>query len=167
MNYEPIQVHVSEPETSEGVVDGKWMVITEEGLGNVVFYPFDYKERADDFFDKQLFARILFDPDLQEVRTGGMNPLALSSIRCSKQQKSEGIIEGKWMVVTEQGLGNICFYPFSDEKKARVLFDRLVFSRVLLDPARQEVSTGGFNPLSLYNIRNKVANTSTVSSSVW
>mmetsp|Transcript_8565 Transcript_8565/g.10281 ORF Transcript_8565/g.10281 Transcript_8565/m.10281 type:complete len:169 (-) Transcript_8565:804-1310(-) len=167
MSYEPIEVEEASQETSSGMVEGRWMVVMEEGMGNIKYYPFDYKDAADRFFASQSFSRILFDLDGEAVSTGGLNPFALSSIRCAVNSQSDGFIEGKWMVAVEKGLGNVCFFPFRTEDKARSFFDSLVFSRVLIDSNKIEVASGGVNPISLYNIRRKISNSNTLSSSVW
>lgn len=68
---------------SEGALRGKWMVLTEEGFHNVVFYPFETEAEARRFFYDLRASRpkILFDSLGLEIKSGGWNPLALPTIR--------------------------------------------------------------------------------------
>jgi len=65
-----------------------WLVMTEEGVGNVKTYEFAFEQSARDFFDSRWVARILVDPQSTEVSgKHGMNPFALRRIRESMLQK--------------------------------------------------------------------------------
>jgi hypothetical protein len=66
-----------------GVRHGRWMVITEEGIGNLINYTFQTEEQAWEFFHKHwcFIARIIFDPCANELSSAGWNGLALPTIR--------------------------------------------------------------------------------------
>ena len=68
---------------SHGVKPGKWMVLTEEGWGNVVFYPFESQEGAHRFFYELRASRpkSLLNTEGQEQLTGGWNSFALPTLR--------------------------------------------------------------------------------------
>lgn len=75
------------------------------------------------------------------------------------------------MVLVEEGIGNVCHYPFYDEKTAVEFFDSLKLSRILLgnfhlgnydkvtellDPDRNELrSSSALNPFALNTLRMK------------
>ena len=73
---------------SEGVSHGTWMVVTEEGIGNVKFYCFETEEHARHFFTHfRISARILLDMDGQERDTKGWNYAALCTLRRRLEQQ--------------------------------------------------------------------------------
>ena len=79
-----------QPDRCYGVKHGMWMVLMEEGWGNVVFYPFQLEDQAALFWDmvqrdRPSRPRIMFGPDGGEVCSGGWNPLALPTIRSRHQ----------------------------------------------------------------------------------
>ncbi|KAG1658656.1 hypothetical protein FOA52_007862 [Chlamydomonas sp. UWO 241] len=63
----------------------KFMVVTEEGWGNVRFYPFDCEDVSRRFFHDPpvLLAKVMFSSDGRELRAGGWNWLAHITIRRS------------------------------------------------------------------------------------
>ena len=79
-----------QPGRCYGVKQGMWMVLMEEGWGNVVFYPFQARDEAAAFWDlvqrdRPSRPRIMFEPDGSEVCSGGWNPFALPTIRSRHQ----------------------------------------------------------------------------------
>eukprot|EP00242_Pyramimonas_sp_CCMP2087_P003591 CAMPEP_0198231974 /NCGR_PEP_ID=MMETSP1445-20131203/115483_1 /TAXON_ID=36898 /ORGANISM="Pyramimonas sp., Strain CCMP2087" /LENGTH=926 /DNA_ID=CAMNT_0043912617 /DNA_START=110 /DNA_END=2887 /DNA_ORIENTATION=- len=78
----------------------------------------------------------------------------------STQQRSHGARHGKWMVVTEEGIGNIRFYPFETEAESCQFFRTCWCSRARLDPSGKELETGGWNPLAINNIRRNYGGSS-------
>lgn len=72
-------------------------------------------------------------------------------------QPSEGSLRGKWMVLTEEGIHNVVFYPFETEAEARRFFYDLRASRpkILFDSLGLEIESGGWNPLALPTIRGQ------------
>jgi len=61
------------PEKTEGTEQGRWMVVTEEGWGNVVFYLFNSEEEATRYFDGMFIrARALLDPFGRGLRSAGL-----------------------------------------------------------------------------------------------
>ena len=77
-------VVVGKRPSAHGVKEGKWMVLTEEGPGNVVFYPFDCEEHAWNFFNhgcQVWLARVIFDASGHERNAAGWNGWANDTIR--------------------------------------------------------------------------------------
>ena len=74
---------ISTPRAVEGAQRGKWMVLTEEGWGNVVFYMCESEAQAYRFFYNLRVSRpkVLFDPSGEEKESGGWNQYALPTIR--------------------------------------------------------------------------------------
>ena len=70
-----------EPEQSEGLKTGKWMVITEEGSAGVRFYSFESQELAWRYFNDSWHARIILNESGEEREAGGVNGLARQNIR--------------------------------------------------------------------------------------
>jgi len=93
-----------------------------------------------------------------EVEHGGV-PMGCNTIRGHVTAKSPGFACGHWMVVTEEGAGNVVFYPFASEVEASRFYESLFSSRprILFDPAANELRTGGWNPFALSTIRTRVA----------
>ena len=73
--------HGQEPKQSVGTQRGKWMVVTEEGIGNVRFYDFDSQEMAWRYFNDSWHARIILNEHGKEKQAGGPNTAALNTIR--------------------------------------------------------------------------------------
>ena len=74
-----------------GIGSGKWMLATEQGPGNVVFYLFDTKAAACRAFSEvpRILARILYDPAKNEMCAGGWNPFANQTIRRRVNESKE------------------------------------------------------------------------------
>ncbi|CAE7714499.1 IFI27 [Symbiodinium necroappetens] len=60
---------------------GKWMLGTEEGVHNVLFYEFSDEPTAVHAFDDVKTSRILFNKEHREVRCAGLNFNAIETIR--------------------------------------------------------------------------------------
>ena len=83
-----------------GVHKDHWMVVTEEGIWNVFFYPFPTESQARQFFDsvhkqRTYLARILYDAAGREVEAGGWISWALTTIRenhCGPVDKCGGLV---------------------------------------------------------------------------
>lgn len=155
---------------------GKWTVATEQGVGNVFFYPFDGEDEAGWYFDTLSCCRVMYDPWAAERRRAGINRGALRNIRKaylvgldtvhdlqsewsprarSQSPSSEssvsvaGDIQGSWTVVTEDGVNNMKFYSYDEERLAQRAFKKyLCRSRILYDPSGLEVARGGWNVLA-------------------
>jgi len=125
---------------------GKWVVATEEGIGNVRFYPFASEVEARFHFSSLVStSRVLFDPDRNEHQRDGANIGAFSTIRnrFALPLTNPG---GTWMLVTEEGTGNVKFYSYDAEEQAREAFAGFgATSRILFDPQHVEVQRGGWN----------------------
>jgi hypothetical protein len=179
--------------------EGKWTVATEEGVGNVFFYPFDGEDEASWYFDSLNCCRVMYDPWATERRRAGINHGALRNIRrayrkgfdtlygamgCRSESGSRarsrslssesslssapGDVQGSWTVVTEVGMHNMKFYSYDEERQAQRAFKKYVCrSRILYDPAGEEVARGGWNVLSYPTISKayseKMARTSSPS----
>ena len=80
-----------------------------------------------------------------------MNPSAIDNIRAackagtSNQQRAHVVRHGKWMVVTEEGTGNIRFYPFETEAESCQVFRKWWCSRVRLDPSGASLTIHDIN----------------------
>lgn len=137
--------------------DGMWLLVTEEGWGNIVFYPFTNERDARSAMKKLTMPRVLFNHSRQEVEHGGL-PLGCNTIRGHVTAKSPAFVCGHWMVVTEEGSGNVCFYPFTNELNAIQFYESLFGSRprILFDPAANELRSGGWNLFALSTIRTRV-----------
>mmetsp|Transcript_53431 Transcript_53431/g.153295 ORF Transcript_53431/g.153295 Transcript_53431/m.153295 type:complete len:349 (-) Transcript_53431:112-1158(-) len=158
-------------EQSAGPVEGQWTVATEEGVGNVKFYPFSSEEssmteegcgnvkiylfhceeNARSFFNGLLVACIIVDPSGREIDHKDMNPCAVNTIRTHALQNPAG----NWKVVTEEGCGNVKEYRFDIAENARVFFDGLFVARILVDPEGKEVSSAGQNPWAVSIVRTQ------------
>jgi len=128
---------------------GRWVVATEEGIGAVRLYPFATEVEAI-FHFKSLAAtsRVLFDPDRNERQRDGANIGAFSTIRkrFASPLTSPASTTGTWMLVTEEGTGNVKFYSYDAEERARKAFAGFgATSRILFDPQHVEVQRGGWN----------------------
>ncbi|CAE7557424.1 IFI27 [Symbiodinium sp. CCMP2456] len=60
---------------------GKWMLGTEEGINNVLFYEFPDEPTAVHAFDDVKTSRILFNKEHREVRCAGLNGNGVETIR--------------------------------------------------------------------------------------
>ena len=60
---------------------GKWLLGTEEGVNNVLFYEFQDEPAAVRAFDDVKTARVLFNRKHEEVRSGGWNGESVKTIR--------------------------------------------------------------------------------------
>lgn len=69
---------------------------------------------------------------------------------------ADGVKLGMWTVVTEEGIGNIRFYPFETQELARRLLDEHKCCRILVNSQGEEQEAHGWNPLALGSIRNKI-----------
>eukprot|EP00930_Biecheleria_cincta_P084270 TRINITY_DN73762_c0_g1_i1.p1 TRINITY_DN73762_c0_g1~~TRINITY_DN73762_c0_g1_i1.p1 ORF type:complete len:547 (-),score=88.85 TRINITY_DN73762_c0_g1_i1:84-1562(-) len=138
---------------------GKWTVALEDGVGNVKFYPFFLEQAAHFHFDRLgAKSRILFDPLRVAIRYEGANQASWATIRrafehqVSQASLSSGIDE-KWLIGSEEGIGNVKFYMFQTSEEAYVVFNRMfVTSRILFNPERQEVARKGWNPCAFLTI---------------
>lgn len=138
---------------------GKWTVALEDGISNVKFYPFLLEQAAHFYFDRLgAKSRILFDPLRVAIRSEGANKASWATIRrayehqVSQASLSSGIDE-KWLLGSEEGIGNVKFYMFQTSEEASVEFDSMfVTSRILFNPERQEVARKGWNPCSFSTI---------------
>ena len=77
------------PDRRCDLVKGIWMVITEEGPGNVQYYSFDQEGRAWEYFHRGcsvFLFRIIYDEKGNERACGGWNGWALDTIRRCHQQ---------------------------------------------------------------------------------
>jgi hypothetical protein len=128
---------------------GRWVVATEEGIGVVRLYSFASEVEAT-FHFKSLAAtsRVLFDPDRNERQRDGANIGAFSTIRKRfASLMSLASTTGTWMLVTEEGTGNVKFYSYDTEEQAREAFAGFgATSRILFDPQHVELQRGGWNP---------------------
>eukprot|EP00798_Chlamydomonas_sp_ICE-L_P025043 gene25043-10691_t len=88
---------------ARGVKHGKWMVLTEEGIGNVCYYPLDSEVGLEYFHHvrkhRPMLAVILFHPDGHELRCGGWNWFALQTIR----QRHRGRVSDSGRISTLSG----------------------------------------------------------------
>jgi len=133
--------------------NGRWKVATEEGPGNVRVYKFHNESNARIYLDGLFVARILVNPEGQEVHHGkGSNQLAVNTIRTRILQDPNG----RWKVATEEGPGNIQVYKFQHESNARIYLDGLFVARILINQKGKEVGRGGWNPWALTTIRRRV-----------
>lgn len=85
-----------------GVYNNHFMVLTEEGIGNVVFYAFPTSDKAWEFWhsvtkQRYYLSRIFFNQQDKEVAAGGWNALACHSIRrahMGSTSKCQGQLRG-------------------------------------------------------------------------
>eukprot|EP00931_Biecheleriopsis_adriatica_P113943 TRINITY_DN8926_c0_g1_i1.p1 TRINITY_DN8926_c0_g1~~TRINITY_DN8926_c0_g1_i1.p1 ORF type:complete len:320 (+),score=35.04 TRINITY_DN8926_c0_g1_i1:107-1066(+) len=145
---------------------GRWMVVTEEGDGNVKFYKFDHEKNARKYFEGLKVTRILYDATHLELEWGGPNLLARNTIR-AHVARATSMVKGSWMVVTEEGIGDVKFYKFDHEKDARNYFEGLKVTRILYDATHLEREWGGPNHLARNTIRAKVSHTTTMVKGTW
>jgi len=89
------------------------MVLTEEGPGNVIFYPFESEARAAEFYDSLFTSRprILIDPTLEERRSGGWNPFALFTLRKRVAEASADMVSSNAAQSLTSTDGPNCFVP--------------------------------------------------------
>ena len=71
-------------------------------------------------------------------------------------KKVEGVVPGKWMVIKERGVANVCFYSFESLELAESFFHASWQSRVLLDEQGQELACAGWNQAALRTIQGIV-----------
>jgi len=84
---------------------------------------------------------------------------ATESALTSTGVRKNGLKYNKWIVVAEEGIGNILCYTFSTEEDALALFrNHGIIARILLDPFGIEVTSAGWNRFALNSIRNYVKN---------
>jgi len=68
--------------------------------------------------------------------------------------------QGNWVVATEEGVGNVKFYVFEEEKQAKHFFDsRGSVSRILVNPFCVEENHAGANWAAFPTIRRAIAPT--------
>eukprot|EP00929_Paragymnodinium_shiwhaense_P004996 TRINITY_DN106343_c0_g1_i1.p1 TRINITY_DN106343_c0_g1~~TRINITY_DN106343_c0_g1_i1.p1 ORF type:complete len:543 (+),score=37.88 TRINITY_DN106343_c0_g1_i1:51-1679(+) len=136
--------------TSRDSCAGRWAVALEGTSFHVKYYAFHDELEATFFFDGLgATSRLLFDAEGQVKKRAGANVPAFQTIANQFALPSAANVSGKWVVVSEEGLGNIKIYPADTEEHARNIFDSFGFtSRVLFDPARREVNRGGWNWLA-------------------
>uniref|UniRef100_A0A7S1RMK8 Hint domain-containing protein n=1 Tax=Alexandrium catenella TaxID=2925 RepID=A0A7S1RMK8_ALECA len=139
----------------------KWLLVTEEGFFKVQYYQFPNEQEARSAFNQLTMPRVLYDPPRFEVDWGG-HPLGCNTIRGHKTEKSSSFVPGAWMVLTENGPGNVIFYPFESEARAAAFYDSFFMSkpRILIDPTMEESRSGGLNPAALFTLRKRVAEAS-------
>ena len=65
------------------------------------------------------------------------------------------LTNGRWVIATEEGIGNVRVYFFSHETTARIEFHAARTARVLYNPRLEEVDRGGF-PHAQHAIRDAV-----------
>jgi len=127
----------------------RWVVATEEGIGVVMFYPFATEIEATFHFNSlATTSRVLFDPERNERQRYGANIGAFSTIRklFASPLTNLASSRGMWMLVTEEGIGNVKFYSYDAEEQAREAFASFgATSRILFDPQHVEVQRGGWN----------------------
>lgn len=77
----------------------------------------------------------------------------------SKLPQTKQVKKGTWLVATEEGVGNVVLYPCEYEASAYELFNAAPtpLSRLLLDPALQEIQAAGWNECALANIRKYIS----------
>jgi len=139
----------------------QWLLVTEEGSFQVTYYQFPNEQEARSAFNQLTMPRVLYDPPRFEVDWGG-HPLGCNTIRGHKTVKSSSCVPGAWMVLTENGPGNVVFYPFQSQSMAAEFYDSLFMSRprILIDPTMEERRSGGWNPAALFTLRKRVAEAS-------
>merc|ERR1712005_69270 len=97
---------------------------------------------------------VFYDDLHKELSSAGANPFAVNEIRSRVSGTSKGMVKGKWMVVTEEGINNVKFYPFEHEQNARKYVEKLKVARVLVSPSGEEKhSDSAWNPFALRTIR--------------
>ena len=70
-----------EPEQTEGMKLGKWMVMTEEGINNVRFYRFETQDLAWRYFNDAWNSRIILNEHGEEQAAAGWNGAAIGNCR--------------------------------------------------------------------------------------
>ena len=63
------------------------------------------------------------------------------------------VMDGRWVLVTQEGWGNVRVYFFADESSARTEFENARTARILFNPAMEEQASDGFN-YAFYAIRD-------------
>jgi len=110
--------------TTECALRGKWMVLTEEGWGNVLFYPLETEAEAYRFFYdlRQSRPKILFDTSGNERESGGWNPFAPPTIRGQYGLALTSIDDGFSHPLIQPG-NTIALYSHSAHRFVRVVGD--------------------------------------------
>merc|ERR1712079_446707 len=101
--------------------------------------------------------RVLYNQAREEIDHGG-HPVGCNAIRVRVTPTSDGLVNDHWMVVLENGVGKVLFFPFDSYVKAENFFNSLFASkpRVLLDAEWEEQCSGGWNKFAVDTIRNRV-----------
>jgi len=81
--YDPFPDHPKKIALRDGITLNTWLVVTEEGRGNVRCYAFDTEVEARAFFDgaSRFLARLLLDPTTTEVASAGWNSRSNDTLR--------------------------------------------------------------------------------------
>ncbi|DBA02398.1 TPA: hypothetical protein N0F65_007217 [Lagenidium giganteum] len=104
-----------------------WVIATEEGVNNVRVCRYENETAALAAFDRIWCCRVLYDPTDEEVKSAGVNGSATCTIRrvmarhyfaCSNHRVNSS---ANWLVATEEGIGNVCYYPCKSEREARAM----------------------------------------------
>eukprot|EP00747_Dinoflagellata_sp_TGD_P059320 gnl/TRDRNA2_/TRDRNA2_151517_c0_seq2.p1 gnl/TRDRNA2_/TRDRNA2_151517_c0~~gnl/TRDRNA2_/TRDRNA2_151517_c0_seq2.p1 ORF type:complete len:310 (-),score=48.63 gnl/TRDRNA2_/TRDRNA2_151517_c0_seq2:46-975(-) len=139
---------------SLGMVDGKWMVLIEMFPYVVQFRAFSEQHQAEQFFENidSRVSHLLLDPMRKEIKFAGWNTFAHDILldRAYAEERTNGVVDGKWTVLTEFSNRQKNFYAFHAEGLAKQFFDSLSSfkSRALRDPSGSIVAGSGLNPVS-------------------
>lgn len=133
-----------------GLIFGKYVIATEEGRYNVKVYGFSSEEEAQEAFNKVPCCCILFNPSGEELDHHGSHDPSFNTIREHVRGRGigaigrhNGLLQGQWMVVTEEGTNNVLAYDFSEECEARKFFDDYPCFRILFDAFGNELDHRG------------------------
>lgn len=97
------------PNGKEDPGDGMWLLVTEEGWNNVVFYQFDREKEARDALGRLTMPRVLYDRFRSEVSSGG-HPLGCRTIRHCVAEKNRSS-DRHHADVPDQAKTCPCFLP--------------------------------------------------------
>mmetsp|Transcript_55039 Transcript_55039/g.101874 ORF Transcript_55039/g.101874 Transcript_55039/m.101874 type:complete len:308 (+) Transcript_55039:63-986(+) len=142
----------------EAVVPGKWVVLQEVAPFKVTFHAFEDRQKAEELFRCVSTTRILLDPAQQEVCHGGVNLWGLDTLRSRADVRQvSGLVPGKWMVLTDDGLKKAGYHAFDSEIEARDFFKKFGVgkSRLMLNDTGAEVQTAGLNVLARRFLRRE------------
>mmetsp|Transcript_48827 Transcript_48827/g.116089 ORF Transcript_48827/g.116089 Transcript_48827/m.116089 type:complete len:319 (-) Transcript_48827:59-1015(-) len=148
----------------EAVVPGKWMVLQEVSPYNVSFHAFEDQEHAEDLFHSVTTTRLLLNPEQEEVKKSGMNLWGLDTLRSQADtHQVQGLLPGKWMVLTDEGVNRAGYHAFEDQEQALAFFKKFGMgkTRLLLNPDMAVVQRAGVN-LMARRFLSRAASRSTV-----
>lgn len=131
----------------------------EEGVGNVVHYSFPTENQAWEFFHEHCyFTHIILYPSANELSCEGWNGCSLTNIINYVKNLTITCCR-MWMMITEEGIGNVLHCSFPTENQAWDFFRKHpYFALIILDPSANQKSSIGWNGFSLTNLRNYVKN---------